>query len=192
MTRKSSLATATAAAAAAALAATTILAACAGSPAQESVNQSHAAALHAAAACIRAHGIPSYSDPVLTPDGHVYTDSRPFDNAGQAVIRAVSSACRTLIVRANLNPDAEPPAPAALVQAGVRTAECERAHGMPAVADPTARSTYTPGHGFGLRADEVPVGGKQSAGFQQSLRDCHSQIDAEIRASTLGSLGSNG
>jgi hypothetical protein len=177
--------------AAAALAATAFVAACSGPGGQASVNQSRARALDAAAACIRAHGIPTYSDPVLTPDGQVYTDSLAFDSASQATLSAISSACRTVLVRSSLNPNREPPAPAALVQAGVRTAECERAHGMPNVTDPTSRSLYTPGHGFAI-AGGVPAGGKQSPGFQESLRDCHSQIDAEVSASTLGSLGSDG
>src|SRR4051812_23597710 len=32
------------------------------------------AKLHAAANCIRQHGLPKYQDPVLTADGYVYTD----------------------------------------------------------------------------------------------------------------------
>ncbi len=44
-----------------------------------------AAALHAAAQCIRQHGIPGYADPVLTPDGQVYTDSRSFQDVSQSV-----------------------------------------------------------------------------------------------------------
>jgi hypothetical protein len=155
-------------------------------------DQSRAAALHAAAQCIRQHGVPGYQDPVLTPGGQVYTDSRSFDDAGPAVRSAVGAACRTLMVRASLHPDAEPAAPPVLVQAGVRAAECERGHGLPNVRDPNSNSPYTPGHGFGLSASEVPAGGKGSAGFQQALRACHSQIDAEIRASTLGNLSSNG
>ena len=155
-------------------------------------NQSRAAALHAAAACIRQHGIPNYQDPVLTPSGQVYTDSRPFDDASPAVSTAVLSACQTLIVRAAFHPDAEPPAPPQLVRAGVLSAECERLHGLPNVTDPTAQSGYTPGHGFGLSGNEVPAGGKASPGFQEAIHACHTQIDAEIRASTLGSLGSDG
>jgi hypothetical protein len=155
-------------------------------------DQSRAATLHAAAACIRQHGIPAYHDPVLTPGGQVYTDSRAFDNATGAVSTAVMSACQTLIVRAGFQPDAEPPAPPQLVQAGVKAAECERLHGLPNVTDPTAQSTYTPGHGFGLTGSEVPPGGKASAGFQEAIHACHSQIDAELRASTLGRLGSDG
>src|SRR5262245_33451253 len=44
---------------------------------------SRVAQLHAAAQCIRSHGVPSYQDPVLTPDGHVYTDSRSIQDIGR-------------------------------------------------------------------------------------------------------------
>ena len=73
------------------------------------------------------------------------------------------------MARAGLNPMHEPPAPPQLVQAGVRAAECMRAHGLPNDADPTANTPYTPGHGFGLGAGEVPAGGKLSHGFQQAI-----------------------
>lgn len=151
-----------------------------------------AAALHAAAQCIRQHGIPSYADPVLTPDGHVYTDSRSFDNAPQGTLNAVQQACGTLAARAGLSPDSEPPAPPQLVQAGVRAAECLRAHGLPNDRDPTAQSTYTPGHGFGFTRDEIPPGGKASPVYQAAAHACRPLLDAEIRASTLGSLGNDG
>ena len=170
----------------------TVAATTTGSAASGGGNQSRAAALHAAAACIREHGIPNYQDPVLTPSGQVYTDSRPFNDASAAVSTAVLSECQTLIVRADFQPDAEPPAPPQLVRAGVLAAECERLHGLPNVTDPTAQSNYTPGHGFSLSGNEVPAGGKLSPGFQQAVRACHRPMDAEIRASTLGSLGSDG
>jgi hypothetical protein len=175
-----------------------------GAPAVPSLSQSAAAhggaatggsratALHAAAQCIRQHGIPGYQDPVLTPSGQVYTDSRSFESAPDPVIGAVHRACRTLLAQANLAPDGEPPAPPQLVQAGVRSAECLRAHGMPHVHDPTARSVYTPGHGFGFTADEVPPGGKASPVFQHAIRACRSVLDVMIRASTLASLGDDG
>jgi hypothetical protein len=151
-----------------------------------------AAELHAAAQCIRQHGIPSYQDPVLTPSGAVYTDSRSLDRAPRSVLNAVQQACGTLAARADLNPDAEPPAPPPLVQAGVRSAECMRAHGLPNVQDPTAQSSYTPGHGFGYTASEVPAGGKANPVFQHAAQACRSLLDAEIQASTLASLGSDG
>jgi hypothetical protein len=149
-------------------------------------------ALRTAAQCIRQHGIPAYQDPVLTPSGAVYTDSRSIENAPRSTSDAIHQACGTLLARANLIPDAEPPAPPQLVQAGVRSAQCLRAHGLPSVTDPTAQSEYTPGHGFGFTQGELPAGGKSSPVVQQALHACRSILDAEIRASTLGSLGSDG
>ena len=175
----------------------------AASPAVPSVSQSahaaaqgssgaHASALHAAAVCIRQHGVPGFTDPVLTPSGQVYSDSRSLEDASPAVMAAVHHACGQLLTRAGLNPGSEPLAPPQLVQAGVRTAECLRAHGMPHVQDPTSRSTYTPGHGFGMSASEVPPGGKQSPVWQHAAHACSAQITAEIQASTLPSLSNDG
>jgi hypothetical protein len=67
-----------------------------------------AAALHAAAQCIRQHGIPSYADPVLTAGGQVFTDSRSIQDASQSVLDAVRQACAALAARAGLVPDAGP------------------------------------------------------------------------------------
>lgn len=153
---------------------------------------SRAAALHAAAQCIRQHGIPSYADPVLTPGGQVYSDLRSFQDAGEATVSAVQQACGALTARAGLNPQDEPPAPPQLVEAGVRAAECMRAHGLPGVQDPTARAPYTPGHGFGMTASEMPAGGKASPAFQRAATACRPLLDDEIRASTLTSLGDDG
>jgi hypothetical protein len=151
-----------------------------------------AAKLQAAAQCVRQHGIPGYQDPVLTPSGAVYSDSRSFQSASQPALDAVRAACRTLLAQAGLNPENEPPAPPQLVQAGVRAAECERAHGLPNVQDPTANSEYTPGHGFGLTGNEVPAGGKASHGFQEAVQACRSLMNTETRSSTLSSLASDG
>jgi len=153
---------------------------------------SRAAELRAAAQCIRQHGIPGYAEPVLTPGGAVYSDARSIQDASQSVLGAVRAACASVLARAQLNPLNEPPAPPQLVQAGVRSAACMRAHGLPDDADPTASSSYTPGHGFGLSSSEVPPGGKLSHGFQEAARACQRQIAAEIRASTLPSLGQDG
>jgi hypothetical protein len=162
-----------------------------GSPSPGSTG-ARAAALHAAAQCIRQHGISSYADPVLTASGQVYTDSRSIQDAPASVVNAVRQACAGLAARAGLNPDSEPPAPPQLVEAGVRSAQCMRAHGLPNVQDPTAQTPYTPGHGFGLTPGEVPAGGKASPAFQQAVNACRTLLDAEIRASTLGSLGHDG
>jgi hypothetical protein len=151
-----------------------------------------ASALHAAAQCIRQHGVPGYSDPVLTPGGAVYSDSRSVQDASQPVLDAIQQACGALLTQANLSPLDEPPAPTQLVQAGVRAAECLRANGMPHVTDPTAQSPYTPGHGFGMSASEFPAGGKQSPVWQHAAQACRTKIDAELGASTLGSLSNDG
>ncbi len=100
--------------------------------------------------------------------------------------------CGTLAVRAGLNPSYEPPAPPQLVEAGVRSAECLRAHGLPNVQDPTAQSPYTPGHGFGFSAGELPAGGKADPAYQAAAHACRALLDAEIRASTLASLSNDG
>ena len=142
-----------------------------------------AADLHAAAQCIRQHGVPGYADPVLTPSGAVYSDRRSIQDASQSVLSTVQAACGSVLARAQLNPLHEPPAPPQLVQAGVRAAQCMRAHGLPNDADPTANTPYTPGHGFGLSRGEVPAAGKLSHGFQQAIHACQGLDAAEIRAS---------
>ena len=161
-------------------------------PSTQLTGNARAAALHAAAQCIRQHGIPGYADPVLTGSGAVYSDSRSIQDASQSVLDTVQAACGSVLARAQLNPVHEPPAPPQLVQAGVRAARCMRAHGMPNDADPTANTPYTPGHGFGLSAREVPAGGKLSHSFQQAIHACQRLDAAEIRASTLSSLGQDG
>jgi hypothetical protein len=153
---------------------------------------SRAAKLQAAAQCVRQHGIPGYADPVLSPSGAVYSDRRSFQDASASALSEVRAACGVLLTRAGLNPEYEPPAPPQLVQAGVRAAQCSRAHGLPNDRDPSARTPYTPGHGFGLSAGEIPAGGKLSHGFQQAGRACGQLWEAEIRASTLASLANDG
>ena len=163
-----------------------------GAASGQSAASSRSAKLRAAAQCIRQHGIPGFADPVLTPGGGVYSDLRSLEDASAAALDAVRAACGTLLAQAGFNPEQEPPAPPRLVQAGVRAAQCERAHGLPNAQDPTSRTPYTPGHGFSFSSNEIPAGGKASRGFQQAAQACHALIDAEIRASTMSSLGSDG
>ena len=157
------------------------------------------AQLHAAAQCIRSHGVPSYQDPVLTAEGQVYTDSRSIQDLGakssraqqDAMINAIRQACGALMTAAGFQPDDEAPAPPALVQAGVRSAQCLRANGLPNMRDPNSASPFTPGHGFGLSADELPNNGalgKQDPAVQHAFTACRSVLDDEIRASELSAL----
>ena len=147
-----------------------------------------AGALHAAAQCIRVHGVPTYQDPVLTADGHVYTDARSIQNLGEtskrnakgpnvkhpgargsggtgggasgpSVLDVIRQACGPLLTAAGFQPDDEAPAPPALIQAGVEAARCLRAHGLPNYRDPTSTTPFTPGHGFVATTDELPNNG---------------------------------
>lgn len=160
---------------------------------------SRVAQLHAAAQCLREHGVPDYQDPVLTADGHVFTDARSIQDAEAkmssaqrtAAIAAFEQACGHLFAVAGLQPDDESPAPPKLVQAGVRAAQCLRAHGLPNYRDPTSETPFTPGHGFGISGDELPNNGalgKQDPTVKNAFTACRSLLDAEIAASTMSSL----
>jgi hypothetical protein len=159
--------------------------------------------LHAAGQCIRTHGIPTYQDPVLGANGQVYTDSRsvedfeaaaaPTSGGGDrdSALNGIRQACGALIAAAGFQPGDEAPAPPALVQAGVRAAQCLRAHGLPNYRDPTSATAFTPGHGFGITSDELPnngAAGKLDPTLQAALAACRQQLDAEISASYLSSL----
>jgi hypothetical protein len=79
-----------------------------------------------------------------------------------------------------------------VVQAGVRAAGCLRANGLPNYRDPTSASAFTPGHGFGITADELPNNGalgKQDPAVQRTFTACRSLLDEEIRQSDLTHLG---
>ncbi|HEY3262202.1 MAG TPA: hypothetical protein VGJ95_18385 [Pseudonocardiaceae bacterium] len=147
------------------------------------------AALHAAAECLRQHGVRNFADPVLGANGEVYTDTRALDSIDRAQADAISSVCARELGAANWNPGQQPPAPAALVAAGVRAARCMRENGLPAFHDPTADSPYTPGHGLGMRAEDLPPGAdKQTPAVQHAMQACRELLDAEIRASALDQL----
>jgi hypothetical protein len=149
-----------------------------------------AAKLHDAAECLRQHGVEGFVDPVLGANGQVFTDTRALEEKpGQNKVSTALSACKDKINAASWHPDEVPPAPAALVAAGVKSSQCLRAHGLPNVKDPTASSPYTPGHGFGLRADELPPGADKRSGLlHQALEACRPILNAETRASELNQL----
>jgi hypothetical protein len=174
-----------------ALLAATALAGCSNQPdssAAASPND-RTAKLHAAAECLRQHGISNFADPVLGANGQVFTDARALEKTPDDARDAAMNACRQQLGAASWNPDSQPLAPAALVAAGVESARCLRAHGLPNVKDPTANSMYTPGHGFGLRADELPPGvDKKSPIMRQALDACRPILDRENQASTLDQL----
>jgi hypothetical protein len=145
-------------------------------------------ALHAAAECLRQHGVEHFADPVLGANGQVFTDIRGLEGAKDAA-DAAKNACRRELGAANWNPKEQPPAPAALVAAGVKAARCMRAHGLPDYKDPTATSRYTPGHGFSIQPGDLPPGAdKRSPTVQQAAQACRSLLDAEVETSRLDRL----
>jgi hypothetical protein len=147
------------------------------------------AKLHTAAQCIRQHGAPNYQDPVLTADGYVYTDDVSMRNLSGGQLTAITNACQDLIHAANFAIRDQGPPPPALIRAGVKSAQCLRANGLPDMKDPTVQSHFTPGKGFGLSPDEVPPGGKENPIFQRAISACRPILDAESAASSLGNLG---
>jgi hypothetical protein len=144
-------------------------------------------ALHAAAECIRQHGVPTYQDPVVTADGRVYTDARSLQRAERGAAAAAGDACHELIITAQLVPDGQAPAPPELVRAGVKSAQCLRANGLPNYRDPTANNLFTPGHGFSLDPGGLP-GDKNDPTVRHALEACAPSLDDEARASSLSSL----
>jgi hypothetical protein len=154
----------------------------------------NARALHAAAQCLRDHGISNYADPVVGPGQVVYTDQRSLDKVGDAVVQAAMSACRSLIGQANFDPTQRPHPPAQMVRDGVREAQCLRAHGLPNWPDPKPTDTFDPGHGFQVTdaafAGAVPADAnpKLSSVFQHAIAACQSETQAVSRDSQLSNL----
>jgi hypothetical protein len=139
---------------------------------------------------VRDHGIPGFTDPVLGANGQVFTDTRPLQDAPKDTQDA---ARHDLVSQANWNPEQQSPAPAALVAAGVKAAQCMRQHGLPNYRDPSAQSPYTPGHGFGIRPEDLPQGSdKGTPAVQQAAQACRSLLDEEIKASALERRGEVG
>jgi hypothetical protein len=147
------------------------------------------AKLHAAADCIRRHGAPQYQDPVLTADGYVYTDDVAFRPISGPQLDAITTACQSLIHAANFSIRDQGPPPPKLIQAGVRSAQCLRAHGLPRYKDPTADTHFSAGKGFGLDADAIPPEGKKSPILMRAVDACRQLLDEEASLSSLGSIG---
>ncbi|MGW4947975.1 hypothetical protein ACWEOZ_41025 [Actinoplanes sp. NPDC004185] len=147
------------------------------------------ARLHAAAQCIREHGAPRYQDPLLTADGYVYTDDVALRDVEQPQMTAIEAACGDLIRAATFSMRDQGPPPPRLIQAGVKSAQCLRANGLPKVKDPTVDSRFAPGKGFGLDPAGIPAGGKQDPTVRRALEACRSVLDEEAAMSSLGNLG---
>jgi hypothetical protein len=145
--------------------------------------------LTAAAQCIREHGAPRYQDPLLTADGYVYTDDVALRGLEEPQLTAIEAACHDLIRAANFAMSDQGPPPPKLIQAGVKSAQCMRANGLPDYPDPTVDSRFAPGKGFGLNPQAIPAGGKADPTVRRALLACRSVLDEEAALSSLGNLG---
>ena len=148
------------------------------------------ARLHAAAQCIRTHGAPHYQDPLLTADGYVYTDEVGLRGVEEPQMTAIDSACHDLITAAKFSIKDQGPPPPKMIAAGVRSAQCLRANGLPNYQDPTVDSHFAPGKGFGLDRQSLPAAGKRDPSVQRALQACRRVLDEEAALSSLGNLGS--
>ena len=151
--------------------------------------------IRAASRCVREHGVPNYQDGVLTADGHVYTDSRSIQDAlgkdpGLVEARAAGG-LRPALHRRRVRARRRVAGPAR-ARPGRRPVVALPPHSRTAGdGDPDSSTPFTPGHGFGLTSDELPGGGrlgKTDPTLQQAFQACRSELDAEIRASTLAEL----
>jgi hypothetical protein len=112
------------------------------------------------AECMRAHGEPSFPDPVLTSHSVSFGAGSNIDQHSQQFVSA-STTCKRLV------PDGGPPS-AAQIQAAVarmlKNAECMRAHGVTTFPDPTVN-----GHNIGISLKGLDPNSPQ---FQAAQNAC--------------------
>jgi hypothetical protein len=93
---------------------------------------------HDLAQCLRSHGYPQITDPVVTSNGDL--DFGTHGAQIKAAMRALGRACRPQAT-ALKGPDRQPPTPAELHQL-VLFAQCVRQHGVPDWPDPRPDGTF--------------------------------------------------
>jgi len=147
------------------------------------------ARLRAAAQCVRTHGAPHYQDPLLTGDGYVYTDDVSLRDLDGPQLTAIDTACHDLITAANFSIRDQGPPPPNMIAAGVKSAQCLRANGLPNYQDPTVDSPFSPGKGFGLDRQSLPAAGKRDPSVKRAVEACRKLLDDEAALSSLGNLG---
>jgi hypothetical protein len=101
----------------------------------------------------------------------------------------IDTACHGLIVAAAFGITDQGPPPPKMIAAGVRSARCMRAHGLPDYPDPTVDSHFSPGKGFSLTREALPAAGKQDPTVRRALDACRALLDEEAALSSLGNLG---
>lgn len=107
-----------------------LITACSGSPAGRRPPDSLGQAL-IYARCMRAHGVPTFTDPVQGANGQV---SQNLGNQNSPQVRSAEQACTSVAPGGSTG---APPLTAAQQHAYLRWAACMRAHGVPDFPDPT-------------------------------------------------------
>jgi hypothetical protein len=104
--------------------------------------------VHAAAQCIRDHGITNFPDPSFDTQGRLQIDDQVLKSVPAAVAQTAEQACAAQINAAQSQVDAShPPAtPEELAQL-TRFAQCMRSHGWPNFPDPDPQGRFDPAPG---------------------------------------------
>jgi len=119
---------------AAVLAGTALLAACGGSAAPVSANQTAYQKAVAFSACMRAHGEPGFPDP--QPNGNLLINAQK-DHLNGALMNSAQKACQHLMPKIKPMTAAQQQK---LTAQALKFVTCMRAHGLPTFPDPTINS----------------------------------------------------
>jgi predicted amidohydrolase YtcJ len=117
----------------AALAGTALLAACGGSAAPVSANQTAYQKAVAFSACMRAHGEPGFPDP--QPNGNLLINAQK-DHLNGALMNSAQKACQHLMPIKPMTAAQQQK----LTARALKFVACMRAHGLPTFPDPTINS----------------------------------------------------
>jgi hypothetical protein len=99
--------------------------------------------VHAAAQCLRDHGIPNFPDPVLDTRGRPQIDDQLLNSLPASVTQAAEQACTAQIDAAQRAADTQrPPATPQELAQDTRFAQCMRQHGWPNFPDPDADGSF--------------------------------------------------
>jgi hypothetical protein len=123
--------------------------------------------LHAAAQCIRDHGVTNFPDPVIAADGSVQYDKQLLNSLPDSVTHPIQQACQAQITAAQqyVDPSGQQQATPQELATDRRLAECMRQHGYPNFPDPS------PDGGF-----QFPAGSQPPLKSSPAFQTCRSQL----------------
>jgi len=121
------------------------------SPTTTSGRATETQVLHAAAQCIRDHGVTNFPDPVIAADGTVQYDAQLLNSLPDSVSHPIQAACQAQINAAQQYVDpqgqGQQQATPQELAAEKKFAQCVRQHGYPNFPDPSPTGGFqaTPG-----------------------------------------------